>query len=54
MGKGVIFSMTKQKTSSNNNWTRMIELLANHFGIRKSQIHLVQGAKSRDKLFESP
>ena len=27
----------------------VIELLAAHFGLRKSQVHLMQGTKNRDK-----
>ena len=30
----------------------LLELLAEYFGVKKSRIHLVQGAKSRDKLFD--
>ena len=30
----------------------VLELLADHFGIKKSQVHLLQGAKSRDKLVD--
>ena len=31
---------------------RAIELLAQHFGVAKSQVQLVSGAKSRSKVFD--
>ena len=29
-----------------------VELLANHFGVKKSDVKIVSGARSRDKIFE--
>ena len=30
----------------------VLELLAAHFGLKKSQVHLVRGEKSRDKVVD--
>ena len=31
---------------------RLIELLAKHFGVKKSAIHIIKGEKSREKIIE--
>ena len=52
MGEGVFEVRVDARAEGGKANKRLVEILSEHFGVPKSKISIVRGAKSRDKTVE--